>query len=293
VLALSVMKVTLSYARWRGFLPAYYTGFTATCRDESRHVQGGMRYLQDAVRKDPTMIKEIHDTLRTILSVSGVVSRRVYYEPLGWTDEEVRVLFFQQPPAQAERRGHRALARPRGTCCRRCSRCWRAGEPCRSSSARSGPTRCATRSPPGPDERARAVKLQEYWDFFDWLKSVYPASWALGCRDLPGVGAAYLFVQWAGGTVTDCRIIGPDDPPPTSPALFNATYMLGMDYRDWKALHDGYDAQRTVMYRKILLEQGRPARVLQGDLLLRRVPRRPRRRPGEGTPTGSMAHWSG
>jgi ribonucleoside-diphosphate reductase beta chain len=96
VLALSVMKVTLSYARWRGFLPGYYTGFTATCRDESRHVQGGMKYLQDAVRKDPTMINEIHETLRTILSVSGVVSRRVYYEPLGWTEEEVRVLFFQQ-----------------------------------------------------------------------------------------------------------------------------------------------------------------------------------------------------
>ncbi len=96
VLALSVMKVTLSYARWRGFLPAYYTGFTATCRDESRHVQGGMRYLQQAVVKDPTMINEIHDTLRTILSVSGVISRRIYYEPLGWTDGEVRVLFFQQ-----------------------------------------------------------------------------------------------------------------------------------------------------------------------------------------------------
>ena len=109
----------------------------------------------------------------------------------------------------------------------------------------------------GPDEQARAAKLQEYWDFFDWLKSVYPASWALGCRDLPGPGStAYLFVQWSGGTVTDCRIIGPDDPPLTSPALFNATYVLGMDYRDWKALHDGYDAQRTVMYRKIMLEQG-------------------------------------
>ncbi len=93
VLALSVMKVTLSYARWRGFLPAYYTGFTATCRDESRHVQGGMRYLQDAVRKDPTMINEIHNTLRTILSLSGVVSRQIYYEPLGWTEDEVRMLF--------------------------------------------------------------------------------------------------------------------------------------------------------------------------------------------------------
>src|SRR6201990_2192472 len=96
VLAMSVMNVTLSYARWRGFQPGYYTGFTATCRDESRHVQGGMRYLQDAVRKDPTMINEIHDTLRTILSVCWVVSLRIYYEPLGWTDDEVRVLFFQQ-----------------------------------------------------------------------------------------------------------------------------------------------------------------------------------------------------
>jgi hypothetical protein len=109
----------------------------------------------------------------------------------------------------------------------------------------------------GPSEQARASKLQEYWDFFDFLKSVYPASWALGCRDLPGSGGpAYLFVQWAGGTVTDCRIIGPDDPPPTSPAPFMATYVLGMDYQDWKALHEGYDAQRTVMYRKIILEQG-------------------------------------
>ena len=96
VLALSVMKVTLSYARWRGFLPAYYTGFTATCRDESRHVQGGMKYLQDAVRKDPSMITEIHETLRTILTLAKVASREVIYEPLGWTQEEVRMLMFQQ-----------------------------------------------------------------------------------------------------------------------------------------------------------------------------------------------------
>jgi hypothetical protein len=97
----------------------------------------------------------------------------------------------------------------------------------------------------GPTDQAKAVKLQEYWDFFDLIKSIYPASWALGCRDL----GAYLFVQWHGGSVTDCRITGPDDP-------LEATYVLGMDYRDWKALHDGYDAQRTVMYRKIMLEQG-------------------------------------
>jgi hypothetical protein len=97
----------------------------------------------------------------------------------------------------------------------------------------------------GPSEQAQAAKLQEYWDFIAFLRSVYPASWALGCREL----GSYLFVQWADGTVTDCRIIGPDEP-------LKATYVLGMDYRDWKALHEGYDAQRTVMYRKIILEEG-------------------------------------
>jgi hypothetical protein len=104
----------------------------------------------------------------------------------------------------------------------------------------------------GPSEQVRAAKLQEYWDFFELIKSLYPASWALGCRDLPaesGAGPAYLYVQWGGGTVTDCQIIGPDDP-------LEATYVLAMDYADWKALHEGYDPQRTVMYRKILLEDG-------------------------------------
>jgi hypothetical protein len=100
----------------------------------------------------------------------------------------------------------------------------------------------------GPTEQAKAGKLQMYWDWFDMVKSMYPASWALGCRDLPD-GPSYLLVEWGGGTVTSCRILGPDEP-------VEATYTLAMNYADWKALHDGYDAQRTVMYRKILLEQG-------------------------------------
>ncbi len=104
----------------------------------------------------------------------------------------------------------------------------------------------------GPTEQAKAGKLQEYWDFFELIKSAYPASWALGCRDLPaglGDGPAYLLVAWGGGTVTGCQIVGPDEP-------LTATYVLSMAYADWKALHDGYDAQRTVMYRKIKLEDG-------------------------------------
>jgi hypothetical protein len=104
----------------------------------------------------------------------------------------------------------------------------------------------------GPSEQDRAGKLQMYWDFFEFIKSMYPASWALGCRDLPaelGPGPAYLLIQWGGGTVTSCEMVGPDEP-------LAATYVLAMDYADWLALHEGYDAQRTVMYRKILLEEG-------------------------------------
>ena len=104
----------------------------------------------------------------------------------------------------------------------------------------------------GPSVQARAGKLQMYWDFFDKVRAGYASSWALGCRDLPaGIAAtpAYLHVEWGGGTVTGCRIAGSEEQQ-------KATYVFGMDYADWRALHEGYDAQRTVMYRKILLEDG-------------------------------------
>ncbi len=64
----------------------------------------------------------------------------------------------------------------------------------------------ATRLSAGPSEQAKAGKLQMYWDFFEKIKAGYPASWALGCRDLPaglGKAPAYLYVGWGGGSVTE------------------------------------------------------------------------------------------
>lgn len=102
----------------------------------------------------------------------------------------------------------------------------------------------------GPSAQVRETALKEYWDFFDLIQSMYEGSWAIGVRDLPGGnGPTYLYVAWGAGTVTDCRIIRPDDP-------LEATYVLAGDYAAWKALVEGYDAKRTVMYRKILLEEG-------------------------------------
>jgi hypothetical protein len=108
----------------------------------------------------------------------------------------------------------------------------------------------------GPSLPDRAGKLPMYWDFFEKVKAGYASSWALGCRDRPG-GPASLFVQWGGGTVVDCHIAGPG-------VVAEATYVLGMDYADWQALHDGYDPQRTVMYRKILVEEGNILEFFKG-----------------------------
>lgn len=104
----------------------------------------------------------------------------------------------------------------------------------------------------GPDEQALAGKLQEYWDFYNLVRAVYESSWALGARNLPaelGGGDRYLYVSWSGYFVTECRVLDEDEP-------VTATYVLAADYADWEALFSGYDALRTVMYRKLLLEQG-------------------------------------
>ena len=105
----------------------------------------------------------------------------------------------------------------------------------------------------GPSEQERDGKLPMYWDFFDKVKAGYASSWALGCRGL----RASLLVQWGGGTVTDCRVTGVGD-------QVAATYVLGMDYAGWQALHDGYDPQRTVMYRRILVEEGNILEFFKG-----------------------------
>jgi ribonucleoside-diphosphate reductase beta chain len=88
--ALSTMKITLSYCRNRGFLPAYYQGFTATCRDEARHVQYGMGFLQNSVREDPALADEIYEMLRIILELNATNNTQSSFDALGIDTEEIR-----------------------------------------------------------------------------------------------------------------------------------------------------------------------------------------------------------
>jgi ribonucleoside-diphosphate reductase beta chain len=96
VLALVVMKITLGFGRDRGFLPAYYTGFTATCRDEARHVQFGMRFLYDHIKQDPSYAKDVLDVLQTLFNMGGAVSRLLYTEPLGVDIFQIRTMMIEQ-----------------------------------------------------------------------------------------------------------------------------------------------------------------------------------------------------
>jgi hypothetical protein len=104
----------------------------------------------------------------------------------------------------------------------------------------------------GPDDTVRAGKLPEYWAFCQFVRDNYVGSWALGIRNLPdelGGGTGYLRIEWAHGQVVDARVVPPGEP-------VAATYVLDGEYADWRALYRGYDALRTVMYRKLLLRTG-------------------------------------
>ena len=96
VLALSSMKITLGYARDRKVLPAYYTGFTATCRDEARHVQAGLRFIRELLNEDPGLVHDLHETMRTLLTFSNTGSMRVTYEVLGWSAQREKALRGRQ-----------------------------------------------------------------------------------------------------------------------------------------------------------------------------------------------------
>ena len=59
-------------------------------------MQFGMRFLRESVQADPRLLHQIHETLRTILTINGATSRRLALEDLGWTPEEIRRLMIRQ-----------------------------------------------------------------------------------------------------------------------------------------------------------------------------------------------------
>lgn len=115
--------------------------------------------------------------------------------------------------------------------------------------------RAAVDHGPGPD--VRATKLDSYWNWISRVRAPYSSSWALGVRDLPTGGPAYLRLTWKEGTCAEATLIGPDDP-------LQATYVLTADLAAWRDLLGGADPGQIVMYRRLRLEEGDVLRFFRG-----------------------------
>jgi ribonucleoside-diphosphate reductase beta chain len=67
MLALTGMRYVLNIIREMGILPGFYGGFTAVARDESRHVNYGVRALMEAGIKDPNNLQVVEEQITKLL----------------------------------------------------------------------------------------------------------------------------------------------------------------------------------------------------------------------------------
>lgn len=67
MLALTGQKFLLGILREMQMLPGFYAGFTAVARDESRHVNYGVRAIMEAGLKDPSHLDRVEATIRRLL----------------------------------------------------------------------------------------------------------------------------------------------------------------------------------------------------------------------------------
>lgn len=67
MLALTGQKFLLSFMREMQILPGFYAGFTAVARDESRHVNFGVRALMEAGLRDKTHLERVQDAVFRLL----------------------------------------------------------------------------------------------------------------------------------------------------------------------------------------------------------------------------------
>ena len=95
-LALTGQRFTLEQMRLEGNTElGFYRGFTAVARDESRHVNFGIKFLQEAIRDDPDRFAPI--VQRTLLECLPLITGTLsppdgdprYYTDFGRTQDEV------------------------------------------------------------------------------------------------------------------------------------------------------------------------------------------------------------
>ncbi|HWC13437.1 MAG TPA: ribonucleotide-diphosphate reductase subunit beta [Actinomycetota bacterium] len=85
MLALTGQKYLLGILREMQILPGFYAGFTAVARDESRHVNFGVRAILEAGLRDRTLLERVETTIMDLLPqacrIVAAPDRRYAIEP--------------------------------------------------------------------------------------------------------------------------------------------------------------------------------------------------------------------
>lgn len=101
----------------------------------------------------------------------------------------------------------------------------------------------------GPSDEVRSRKLDKYWAWIDEAKKGLDCKLALAVRDLPE-GPTCVLLELHDGVCSDATVVS------RAEAEAQATYLLAGDLDSWREIMGGFDVGKTVMYRKLMLEQG-------------------------------------
>ena len=93
-LALTGQRFLLNYLRESGVLPGFRQGFTAVARDESRHVNFGVRFLGEVVTREPRFAEVIRAKLEELTPVGLSVidppgGDPSYFDPLPYGPQQL------------------------------------------------------------------------------------------------------------------------------------------------------------------------------------------------------------
>ena len=102
----------------------------------------------------------------------------------------------------------------------------------------------------GPDQATIERKLEGFWKWIERAKNNVNCTLGLAVRDLPGGGRDAIVLELERGVCTDVTLTTRQE------AERRSTYLLAGDYAAWQEVVGGFDLGRSIMYRKLLLEQG-------------------------------------
>ncbi|MPY93753.1 MAG: hypothetical protein GEV08_12045 [Acidimicrobiia bacterium] len=109
----------------------------------------------------------------------------------------------------------------------------------------------------GPSAELRAKKIEKYWAWIDDAKPHIDAVWGLAARDLHDRPNC-LLLHVEAGQATRAELVDLEE------ARRRATYLMVGDLAGWADLVAGYDVGKTIMYRRLLLEEGNVLAFFRG-----------------------------